>query len=78
MTSHSVSYAELIARRQNLRDTIMALSKELNIVELAIRSREDSHGQFLGQLRRLDPARYDTTLAAAQKAAVDAFGERAE
>ena len=35
-----VSYAELIARRQNLRDTIMTLSEELNSVELAIRDRE--------------------------------------
>ena len=34
-----VPYAELIARRQNLRDTIMTLSEELNIVELAIRER---------------------------------------
>ena len=35
----TVSYAELITRRQNLRDTIMALSEELNSVELAIRER---------------------------------------
>ena len=36
-----VSYRELVARRQNLRDTIMTLSEELNSVELAIRERED-------------------------------------
>ena len=56
----TISYKELLARQQNLRDTIMTLSEELNSVELAIRERED--GLQLGKRGPRGPERYDTTM----------------